>query len=129
MWETTWLASRYSPLIEMLLICQISFIFILSLYDQVGWHAYRDLAFRSQMGRIKNDINTSASPARRKLYECVCTNLNWQRVKLIFIRGYEHESRLMRWNRLYINTKIYYPAYWASPPIGILFLYKHPPRK
>ena len=46
----------------------------------------------------------------------------------IWIRGYEHVASVVRWNRLYINTKIYYPAYWASPPIAILFPYKHPAR-
>ena len=38
-------------------------------------------------------------------------------------------SSLARRNRFYINTKIYYSAYWASPPIGIFFPYKHPARK
>ena len=38
-------------------------------------------------------------------------------------------SNLARWNRLYINKKICYPAYWAHAAIGIIFLYKHPPRK
>ena len=42
---------------------------------------------------------------------------------------YEHVSSLARWNRLHINTKIYYFADWASPPYGIFFPYKHPTRK
>ena len=64
------------PLTDMLLICQISFIFILCLYDQGGWRAYRDLAFRSEMGSTKININTSVSLSRQKLCECVITNLN-----------------------------------------------------
>ena len=39
---------------------QISFIFILSLYDQGRWHAYRDFAFRSEMSWTKIDTNTPA---------------------------------------------------------------------
>ena len=38
-------------------------------------------------------------------------------------------SSLARWNRLYINTKIYYLTHWTSHPIGIFFPYKHPGRK
>ena len=35
MWETTWFTQGDIPLNEMSLICQIYFIFILFLYDQV----------------------------------------------------------------------------------------------
>ena len=62
-------------LTRMLLICQTSFIFILCLCDQGGWRAYRYLVFRSKMWWKKNDINTSASLARR-ICECISTNLN-----------------------------------------------------
>ena len=71
----------------------------------------------------------SASLARRKLHECVCTNLNKKELNLFLLRGYEHVSSLTRWNRLYINMKIYYHAYYASPLVGIFFPHKHPVRK
>ena len=41
---------------------------------------------------------------------------------LFLSRGYEHVSRLVRWNRLHIATKILL----CQPPIGIFFQYKHP---
>ena len=49
----------------MLLIRQIFIIIILSFYDQGAWRAYRDLAFRSEMGLTKIYIKTSASLLRR----------------------------------------------------------------
>ena len=60
----------------MLLICQISFIFILCLYDQGGWLPDGDLAFRSEIGRTKININISGSLSRQKFCKCVSTNLN-----------------------------------------------------
>ena len=38
-------------------------------------------------------------------------------------------SSLTRSNRLYINTKKYYPAYWAKAPVKIFFLYEYPAKK
>ena len=69
-------------------LANISFFFyfcFVFIYDQAEWRAYRDLAFRSRMRSTKIDINTSASLSRRKLWECVCTNLDLQNVKVIFI--------------------------------------------
>ena len=106
----------------MLLLCQISFIFILCWYYQGRWCAYRDLVFRSEMGKTKIDMDISIYryPTWR--------NSDANAYIPIWIRGYEHVTSLVRWNRLYTNKKIYYPAYWASPPIAILFPYKHPAR-
>ena len=55
---------------------QISFVFILCLFDQAGWRAYSGLAFGSEIGWTKININTLVGLARRKLCECVYTNLN-----------------------------------------------------
>ena len=69
-------------------VANISFFFYFNfvfIYNQSEWRAYRDLIIRSRMRWTKIDINTSVSLSIRKLCECVCTNSNWQKVKLIYI--------------------------------------------
>ena len=58
-------------------------IFLLFLFCVYIWSSGMT-RFRSKMRWTKIDINTSASLSRRKLCQCVCTNLNKQKVKLIF---------------------------------------------
>ena len=72
-------------------------------YNQGEWRTYRDLAFRSEMRWTKIDINTSANLSRQKLCECVCTNCMYNFYHVVLSM-----SSLARWNRLYLNTKIYY---------------------
>ena len=52
------------------------FYFYFVIYDQGGWRAYRDLAFRSEMEWTKINVNPLACLARQKLCECVSTNFN-----------------------------------------------------
>ena len=78
------------------------------------------LSKRNEMNKI-----TTASLARRKLYECVCTYLNQQIVKLIFITWLWTCAQSGGMKQTLYKHKIYFPAYWASPSIGIFFLYKH----
>ena len=78
------------------------------------------LSKRNEMNKI-----TTASLARRKLYECVCTYLNQQIVKLIFITWLWTCVQSGGMKQTLYKHKIYFPAYWASPSIGIFFLYKH----
>ena len=68
---------------------KISFIFILNLCDQGGWHAYRDLAFRSEMGWTKIDTNTPAWWDENYTNAYVPIWIN-NELNLFLWRGYEH---------------------------------------
>ena len=56
---------------------------------------HRDLAFGNEMGLTKIDINISSILVTQKLSECICANLNQERVKLL-PRGYEHMVSMAR---------------------------------
>ena len=71
-------------------------------------------------GMKKKSIETLQPDWRDENYAYVAILIN-KELNLFLSRGYEHVSSLARSNRFYINTKIYYRAYRASPPIRIFF--------
>ena len=109
-----WLFEKqgHIPLNQMLLMCQRSFIFTMCLYVQGDWPI------------LENRYKNFSQPVETKIMR---KRMN-QSVWTISARGFQHASSLARWNRLYINTKTYYPADWVSPAIGIFITYKHPAR-
>ena len=91
-------------LTEMLLICQISFIFILCLYDQ-GRTRLPRFCLSKQNSMNKNQYKHFRQPVETKIMQM--RMYQFKLTKYLFLsRGYEHVSSLARWSKLYIDTKI-----------------------
>ena len=79
-------------------------------------------------GLNKNRCKREKEIIQMRMYQFKLPN-STKELNLFLWRGYEHVFSLTRWNKLYINKKIYYPAYQARPPVGIFFRYKYRARK
>ena len=79
-------------------------------------------------GLNKNRCKREKEVTQMRMYQFKLPN-STKELNLFLWRGYEHVFSLTRWNKLYINKKIYYAAYQARPPVGIFFRYKYRARK